>query len=112
MWFVFPQIAGLGSSWMSSHYAIASLAEARAYFSHPLLGPRLIECASLVLGASTPNAEEIFGDIDAMKLRSSMTLFHRAASGEPLFKEVLDRFFEGRPDARTDGILSSIRLSD
>ena len=102
MWFVFPQIAGLGYSAMSARYAIESLAEARAYLEHPVLGPRLRECASLVLAAPAASAEQIFGSIDAMKLRSSMTLFHRAAPQEPLFERVLDRYFGGQPDPATD----------
>src|SRR6186713_1813764 len=79
MWFVFPQIAGLGFSATSRRYAIASLDEAKAYLTHPMLGPRLRECASLVLQAQAPSAERIFGGIDAQKLHSSMTLFLRAA---------------------------------
>ena len=106
MWFVFPQIAGLGRSSMSQQYAIASLDEARAYVAHPVLGARLHECASLVLAIQDRTAEAIFGPIDAMKLRSSMTLFHRAAPDEPVFGEVIDRFFEGRADARTDELLA------
>jgi uncharacterized protein (DUF1810 family) len=102
MWFVFPQIAGLGLSGMSQRFAIESLEEARAYLAHPVLGPRLRECSGLVLAANGPNAEAIFGGIDAVKLRSSMTLFHRAAPDEPLFKAVLDRFYGGVPDGATD----------
>src|ERR1700733_4889261 len=78
MWFVFPQIAGLGQSPTSRHYAIASLAEAEAYLAHPVLGPRLIECARVVSELQGRSAQEIFGGIDAIKLRSSMTLFARA----------------------------------
>jgi len=106
IWFVFPQIAGLGRSEMSRHYAIASLEEARAYLAHPILGPRLRECASLVL-AATPgrSAEAILGSIDAIKLRSSMTLFHRAVPVEPVFVAVLDRFYDGQADTSTDAIL-------
>jgi uncharacterized protein (DUF1810 family) len=107
MWFIFPQIAGLGSSAMSQRYAIASLAEARAYLAHPVLGARLRECASLVLAIEGSTAEQVFGPIDARKLRSSMTLFHRAAPDEPLFRQVLDRFHSGIPDAATDALLRS-----
>ena len=106
MWFVFPQVDGLGRSWMSQQYAIRSLDEARAYLAHPSLGPRLRECAALVLASRDRTAEQIFGGIDAVKLRSSMTLFHRAAPEEHAFSDVLDRFYGGRPDEATDAILS------
>jgi uncharacterized protein (DUF1810 family) len=102
MWFVFPQIAGLGRSSMAKMYAISSLAEAQAYLAHPILGPRLLEVTRVVADGSGATAEEIFGAIDATKLRSSMTLFARAAPGEPLFQRVLDRYFDGIPDAETD----------
>jgi uncharacterized protein (DUF1810 family) len=105
MWFVFPQIAGLGHSAMSQHYAIGSLDEARAYLAHPVLGPRLRECARIVAETTDRTALEILGSIDAMKLRSSVTLFHRAAPDEPVFAEVLDRFYDGRPDEATDARL-------
>jgi uncharacterized protein (DUF1810 family) len=105
MWFVFPQIAGLGRSEVSRHYAIASLVEARDYLAHPVLGPRLRTCASIVAAARAPSAEAIFGGIDAVKLRSSMTLFHRADPAEPVFREVLDRYFDGVPDPATDDLL-------
>jgi uncharacterized protein (DUF1810 family) len=101
MWFVFPQIAGLGYSAMSARYAISGLDEARDYLDHPILGPRLRECAGLVLACGTRSADEIFGSVDAMKLRSSMTLFRRAAPHESLFAEVLDRFFGGIEDGVT-----------
>jgi len=102
MWFVFPQIAGLGRSPMSERYAIGSIGEARAYLAHPVLGPRLRECAGLVLATTGRSAEDIFGPIDVTKLRSSMTLFHRAAPDEPMFTEVLDRFYGGVADPATD----------
>ena len=105
MWFVFPQLAGLGRSEMSRYYAIRSLAEARAYIAHPVLGSRLRDCAALVAGATATSAEEIFGSIDAVKLRSSMTLFHRAAPDEHVFADVLAHFFNGIPDAATDDLL-------
>jgi uncharacterized protein (DUF1810 family) len=101
MWFVFPQVAGLGQSEMSRTYAIASLEEARAYLAHPVLGPRLRECAAALLDHAGLTASEILGGIDAVKLRSSMTLFARADPGQPLFREVLDRFFAGRGDEAT-----------
>lgn len=102
IWFIFPQISGLGRSGMSELYAIASLDEAMAYLAHPVLGSRLRECAGLVLATKGVSAERMLGVIDAMKLRSCMTLFHRAAPDEPLFGQVLDRYFEGATDAATD----------
>ncbi len=105
IWFVFPQIAGLGYSSMSQQYAIASLDEARAYLADPVLGARLRECAGLVLATTGRTAVEIFGPVDAMKLRSSMTLFHRAASDEAVFRRVLDRYYAGIPDEATDARL-------
>ena len=101
MWFVFPQIAGLGHSPMAQAYAIADLAGARAYLAHPVLGPRLVECAEIVASHSGSTAEQIFGGIDAMKLRSSMTLFARAAEDQPVFAAVLDQYFDG-PDSETE----------
>jgi uncharacterized protein (DUF1810 family) len=105
MWFVFPQIAGLGMSAMSQRYAIASLEEARAYLGHPVLGPRLAECAGVLIEHSGRTAEEIFGGIDAVKLRSSMTLFARASEGDSIYQAVLERYFGGVPDAETDARL-------
>jgi uncharacterized protein (DUF1810 family) len=102
MWFVFPQIAGLGPSPMSRKYAISSPEEARAYLQHPELGPRLIECASVLATSQGRSAKDIFGGIDTQKLRSSMTLFLRAAPDEPLFKQVLDKYFDGLADSATD----------
>ena len=105
MWFIFPQIAGLGQSPMSVRFAIQSLEEARAYLAHPVLGPRLRECAAAVLAVKDRTAEDVFGSIDAKKLRSCMTLFHRAAPAEPRFSQVLDKWFGGMPDDRTDTLL-------
>jgi uncharacterized protein (DUF1810 family) len=105
IWFVFPQIAGLGRSQTSRRYAISSLAEARAYLRHPVLGPRLAECARIVAQTRDRSAEQIFGDLDAQKVRSSMTLFLRAAPDEPVFGQVLGQHFEGIPDAATDQLL-------
>jgi uncharacterized protein (DUF1810 family) len=102
MWFVFPQMAGLGRSAMAQEYAVSSLDEARAYLQHPVLGPRLIECASIVAANESETADQIFGDVDAQKLRSSMTLFQRAEPEEPVFGRVLDRFFEGAADYETE----------
>jgi uncharacterized protein (DUF1810 family) len=105
MWFVFPQIAGLGFSPASQRYAISSLDEARAYLAHPVLGPRLIECAGIVAATQGRTAEQIFGGIDAMKLRSSVTLFLRAAPDEPVFARVLGQYFDGEPDPATDRLV-------
>jgi uncharacterized protein (DUF1810 family) len=105
IWFIFPQIAGLGHSATSQAYAIGSLEEARAYLAHPILGGRLRECASIVAALEGRGAVEIFGPLDAMKVRSSMTLFLRAAPDEPIFARVLDRFYGGRPDDATDTLL-------
>ena len=101
MWFVFPQIAGLGSSPMAQRYAISSLDEARAYLAHPVLGDRLRESAHALTRLDTRSPEEVLGGIDALKLRSSMTLFARAAPDEPLFRDVLARYFEGDEDPAT-----------
>ena len=119
MWFVFPQVAGLGMSAMSREYAISSVAEARAYLAHPVLGPRLRECARVVAGAEGRSAERIFGPVDAMKLRSSMTLFAAAEADEAgatgavgggqapgeadgnVFRAVLAKYFGGVPDEAT-----------
>ena len=108
MWFVFPQIAGLGTSPMSRRYGISSLEEARQYVAHPILGPRLEECARTLTELSNRTAQDIFGSIDAMKLRSSMTLFARAAPESPLFRDVLDRYFDGVPDEATDMRLEAL----
>jgi uncharacterized protein (DUF1810 family) len=105
MWFVFPQIAGLGNSPMAQRYAISSLDEARAYLAHPVLGDRLRESARALTGLDTRSPDEVLGGIDAMKLRSSMTLFMRAAPDEPLFAQVLDQYFGGAVDDATDARL-------
>ena len=102
MWFVFPQIAGLGYSPTSRMYAITSLEEARAYLAHPVLGARLIECATILTGLTGRTAEQIFGEVDALKLRSSVTLFMRAVPGEPVFGQVLDQYFGGETDSATE----------
>jgi len=107
IWFVFPQLAGLGRSEMSRYYAIASLDEARAYLVHPVLGARLRECATAVLATNGRTAVEIFGSVDAVKVRSCMTLFRRAAPDDPVFATILDRFYERRPDETTDALLGS-----
>ena len=102
MWFVFPQIAGLGRSEIARTYALSSLDEARAYLEHPVLGPRLIDCTQALLDLSGLSAEAIMGNIDAIKLRSSMTLFHRADPGNQVFAAVLDAYFEGTADDATE----------
>lgn len=109
MWFIFPQVAGLGESPTSQYYAISSLDEARAYLADPVLGSRLRECAALVLATAGQSTEAIFGRIDALKLRSCMTLFHRAVPDEPLFAQVLDRFYGGLADGATDRLLGGAR---
>ena len=94
MWFIFPQIAGLGRSATAQAYAISDLAEAQAYLAHPILGPRLIECAEIVAAQQGRSAEQIFGGIDAIKLRSSMTLFAQAASDQTIFQQVIDQYYD------------------
>jgi uncharacterized protein (DUF1810 family) len=101
MWFVFPQLAGLGRSGMAQRFAISGLPEARAYLGHPTLGRRLIESARALTGLDTADPVAVFGPVDAMKLQSSMTLFARAAPDEPVFREVLDHYFGGREDDAT-----------
>ncbi len=101
MWFVFPQIAGLGASPMAQRYAIGSLAEAEAYAAHPVLGARLRACTAAVNAVTGRSAHAIFGSPDDLKFRSSMTLFARAVPGEPVFAEALARYFDGVPDPRT-----------
>ncbi len=107
IWFVFPQVAGLGRSAMSRRYAIASLDEARAYLRHDVLGARLRECAGTVAASPARSAEDILGDLDAVKLRSSMTLFRHADPGEPAFERVLARYFDGVPDPETERRLAA-----
>jgi uncharacterized protein (DUF1810 family) len=101
IWFIFPQIAGLGHSTMAHHYAISSLDEALAYLAHPVLGPRLRECSALAAAVEGRSVEEIFGYPDDMKFRSSMTLFAQAAPDDPVFKACLAKYFGGVPDAAT-----------
>jgi len=101
MWFIFPQFEGLGSSAQSVFFSIKSIAEAKAYLAHPLLGPRLIECAGAVLAIDGRSAIDIFGSPDDMKLRSSATLFARASPDGSVFHRVLDKYFGGRADEKT-----------
>jgi uncharacterized protein (DUF1810 family) len=109
MWFVFPQIAGLGHSSMSRTYAISSLPEAEAYLRHPVLGSRLLECVRILTELRGRTAAEIFGATDAMKLRSSMTLFARAAPANALFAQVLAEYFDGVADAATERRLQALQ---
>jgi uncharacterized protein (DUF1810 family) len=106
MWYVFPQLAGLGQSPTSKFYAISSVDEANAYLAHPVLGPRLRECAGILTTISGRTAEQIFGGIDAMKLRSAMTLFRYADPDEAVFGQVLEQYFGGGGDAATERLLS------
>jgi uncharacterized protein (DUF1810 family) len=101
MWFIFPQVAGLGFSSMAQRFAISGIAEARAYLGHPVLGPRLRECAEALTAVEDSTADRILGPVDAMKLRSSMTLFAAAGPQDTAFGEVLTRYFDGRPDEAT-----------
>lgn len=101
MWFVFPQLAGLGRSATAQYFALGSVDEARAYLEHPVLGPRLLECCAAVLEHGDRTAEQILGGIDSLKLQSSVTLFALADPDEPLFGRVLDTFYAGRRDERT-----------
>jgi uncharacterized protein (DUF1810 family) len=101
MWFVFPQVAGLGRSTTARHYAVTGLPEARAYLAHPVLGPRLLDAAAAAVEAPARSAEDLFGGIDAVKARSSMTLFARAADDPAPFRSVLERWFGGDEDPAT-----------
>jgi uncharacterized protein (DUF1810 family) len=108
MWFVFPQLRGLGASHASAFYGIRSVEEARDYLGHPLLGPRLVACFEAVLATGGRSAIEIFGPVDAVKLRSSATLFEMAGGG-PVFGRCLDSFFDGARDRRTVELLEARR---
>lgn len=101
MWFIFPQIQGLGSSFMAVKYAISGKAEAEAYLEHPILGPRLRECTALVNSVEGRGIDEIFGGIDTTKFKSSMTLFAHATPDNQMFKEALEKYFEGEFDSST-----------
>lgn len=108
MWFVFPQVRGLGSSPMAVHWAITSIDEAVAYLAHPVLGPRLVAITRSLLALDPDvTAEQVFGDVDAMKLRSSMTLFAAAVPDGTVFPAVLDRWFGGIPDPATHRLLGA-----
>jgi len=105
IWFIFPQVRGLGVSSTSQHYGISGIAEARAYLEHPVLGPRLLQCTEALLALEGRNASAIMPYPDDLKLRSSMTLFERAAGSGSVFSRVLDEFYEGRRDERTIELL-------
>lgn len=105
MWFIFPQLRGLGSSSMAVKFAISNLAEAKAYLENPVLGPRLVECTQLVNSVENRSIEDIFGYPDNLKFRSSMTLFHRAAPEEQAFRGAIDKYFNGEFDSATDDLL-------
>ena len=109
MWYIFPQIAGLGQSAMAKKYAITSQDEAKAYLGHPVLGPRLRECTEIVLNLDGRSAEQIFHYPDNLKFRSSMTLFSEAAAENSIFHEALGKYFEGRPDQSTLDVLRRFR---
>jgi uncharacterized protein (DUF1810 family) len=106
MWFIFPQLRGLGSSPMASRYALASREEALAYWQHPILGARLKECTRLVLAGEGQSAFDIFGKPDDLKFRSCLTLFAQAVPGETMFAQALSRFYAGEQDERTLALLS------
>jgi uncharacterized protein (DUF1810 family) len=106
MWFVFPQLRALGQSATAKQYGISSLEEARAYMAHPVLGPRLVDCVRLVLAIQGRTAQDIFGSTDALKLRSSMTLFAAAAPDVPVFGDVIRKYYDGVPDERTRDLLA------
>ena len=106
MWFIFPQLRGLGSSRNAEFYGISSLGEARAYLAHPVLGERLRECVRAILQVRGASAEEILGFVDAVKFRSCLTLFLKADPAEPLFSKALERYFGATGDARTLELLS------
>jgi uncharacterized protein (DUF1810 family) len=105
MWFIFPQIAGLGSSATSQHYAIHDRAEAQAYLEHAILGPRLLECAQALMDLDAGSASDVFGYPDDMKLKSSMTLFSEVSGRGSVFAQLLDKYFDGESDERTVKLL-------
>jgi uncharacterized protein (DUF1810 family) len=109
IWFVFPQLRGLGHSTTAQHYGISSLDEARAYLAHPVLGPRLRECTRLVAAIEGRSVDQIFGWPDNLKVRSSMTLFARATDGNAEFRAVLEKFYDGEDDPATVERLSTAR---
>jgi uncharacterized protein (DUF1810 family) len=107
MWFVLPQLTGLGRSDLAQRYALSGLDEAREYVAHPVLGPRLLACARVLAGLPTTDPAEVLGSVDAQKLHSSMTLFSLAAPEEPVFAEVLEKYFGSALDPGTTGLLTT-----
>ena len=105
MWYIFPQMRGLGGSWMSDYYGIGSLEEAKVYLDHPVLGPRLIEISSALLSLPSNSASEVMGFPDDLKLRSCMTLFSQVDSADPVFEKVLEKYFQGKSDEETLALL-------
>jgi uncharacterized protein (DUF1810 family) len=112
MWFIFPQLAGLGSSPMSHRYSIRSIEEAREYLAHPVLGRRLLECTQAVLSVDDLSATEILGSPDDMKLRSSATLFANVAGRGSVFERILEKYYDGRRDSRTEELLGGMSQGD
>jgi len=108
MWYVFPQFDGLGASWSSKHYSVKSVAEARAYLAHPVLGRRLVECAEATLRVDGRSAAEIFGSPDDMKLRSCATLFAHVSPEGSVFHRIIDTYFQGKPDDRTLRLINAV----
>ena len=110
MWFIFPQIDGLGNSSTTKRYAIKSIEEAQEYLNHPILGKRLNECAALVLAIEKRSISEIFGHPDDMKLKSSMTLFENVAGSDSIFSSILDKYFNGARDSGTLNLLEKMKV--
>ena len=106
MWFIFPQIDGLGRSPTALHYAVKNIKEAQQYLNHPVLGARLMQCTEIMLDLDNTSALAVFGKIDAMKFKSSMTLFMLAADSDSVFEKVLDKYFNGERDSKTLEILN------
>jgi uncharacterized protein (DUF1810 family) len=111
MWFVFPQLAALGRSGTAKFYGISGADEAEAYLLHPMLGPRLLECCGLLLAVNGMSASEILGEVDALKLRSCLTLFEAVSPSTPVFKQCLDRYFNGERDPLTMRSLAALNLN-
>ena len=109
MWYIFPQLEGLGSSWTSVHYSISGIGEAEAYLAHPVLGPRLVKCAEAALHHQGQTASSIFGYPDDLKFRSSATLFAHVSPAGSVFHQIIDTFFRGQPDETTLRRLQSPR---
>ncbi len=112
MWFIFPQIEGLGLSSTSKYYSIKSISEAKEYSSHPVLGARLKECCSILLNLNNTSAKQIFGSTDELKLRSSMTLFNYVNTGNKIFENVLQKYFSGEEDQKTILILQEKKIAE